>query len=208
MQHPLLRTLMLGGILFLAILITVSMLFALLLGGLPNGVEFQATTNLAFLQILWQGNPWETVKLVLVDKPLVVVEHLDHGTGLQVWGMFYYSGAVLMYLLVSAFTALHWRGLRNSTTKQRVLFAAGTAFVLIGITYFQHAACCTSGPGWALETWLRAKAYTPNPGGMNWVLVYQRMQPWLPAMQTGMLVGGMAMLYLWYLSARKTVIRY
>jgi len=206
MQQSLLRTFMLGGILFPALLIIVNVLSALLLGGLPNGVQFQATTNLAFLQILWQSNPWETVKLVLVDKPLVVVERLDHGTGLQVWGMFYYAGAVLMYLLVSAFIALHWRALRNSTTKQRVLFAAGTATVLIGVTYMQHAACCTSGPGWALEAWLRTKAYTPNPGGLNWVLVYQRMKPWLPALQTGLLVGGMAMLYLWYLSARKMVI--
>jgi hypothetical protein len=207
MQHPLLRTFLLGGIFFPALLMIVSVLFALLLGGLPNGVQLQATSNPAFLQILWQSNPWETVKLVLVDKPLVVVERLDHGSGLQVWGMFYYAGAVLMYLLVSAFTALYWRGLRNSTTRQRVLFAAGTAAVLIGVTYVQHAACCGSGPGWVLETWLRAKAYTPNPGAMNWVLVYQRMQPWLPALQTGVLVGGMAMLYLWYLSAMKTVIR-
>ena len=48
MQQSLLRTFMLGGTLFPALLIIVNVLFALLLVGLPNGVQFQATTNLAW----------------------------------------------------------------------------------------------------------------------------------------------------------------
>jgi len=207
MQNPLLRTFLTGGIIFPALLMIVTLMFALLLGRLPNSVQFEATSNLAFLQILWQDNPWETLKLVLVDKPLVVVEHLDRGTGLQVWGMFYYAGTVLVYLLVSAFIALSWRGLIHSSTKQRILFATGTVSLLIGVTYLRRAECCTSGHGWVLDTWLLAKVYTPDPGTVNWVLVYQFMQPWLPVLQTGLLVGGMAILYLWYLNARKTALR-
>ena len=207
MQNPLLRTFLTGGIIFPVLLMIVSLMFALLLGALPNSVQFEATSNPAFLQILWQDNPWQTLKLVLVDKPLVVVEHLDRGTGLQVWGMFYYAGTVLVYLLVSAFTALNWRGLIHSTAKQRILFATGTAAMLLGVTYLRLVECCSSGHGWVLDTWLLAKAYTPDQGMVDWVLVYQSMQPWLPVLQTGMLVGGVAMLYLWYLSTRKTAPR-
>ena len=206
MQNSLLRTFLIGGIVFLALLAVVNILFALLLGGLPNGVQLQATSNLAFLQILWQDNHWETVKLVLIDKPLVVIEQLHHGTGLQVWGMFYYAGTVLVYLLVSAFTALHWSTLMNSSAKQRVLFTAGVVTVLIGVTCLRLAACCTSSPGWVLDTWLLAKVYTPNLGAVNWVLVYESTKPWLPMLQTGVLVGGMAMLYRWRLSARSPVV--
>lgn len=206
MQNSLLRTFLIGGIVFLALLAVVNVLFALLLGGLPNGVQFQATSNLAFLQILWQDNPWETVELVLIDKPLVVIEQLHHGTGLQVWGMFYYAGTVLVYLLVSAFTALHWSALMNSSAKQRVLFTAGVVTVLIGVTCLRLAACCTSSPGWVLDTWLLAKVYTPNLGAVNWMLVYAFTKPWLPMLQTGVLVGGMAMLYRWRLSARSPAV--
>jgi hypothetical protein len=195
MQRFLLRTLLASGILFPALLIIVIVLFGLLLGGLPNGVQFQPTTNLAFLQILWQGNPWETVKLVLVHKPLLVIEHLEPETGLQLWNMSYYAGTVFMYLLVSIYTAWHWRRLRISSTKQRLFFAAGTAALLIGVTYLQHAACCSSGPGWVLETWLRAKAFTPDIGMVSWIQVYQLMLPLLPVLQMGLLLGGMAMLY-------------
>jgi hypothetical protein len=205
MQNPLLRTFLIGGIVFPALLLVVTGLFALLLGSMPNGVQFQATSDPAFLQILWQDNPWETVRLVLVDNPLVIVQHLQQGTGLQVWGMFYYAGAMLVYLLVSAFTALHWRRLINSTAKQRMLFGAGTVAVLIGVTYLRLAACCTSGPSWILDTWFLANIYTPSPAASNWMLVYQYIQPWLPLIQTGVLVGGMAMLYQWHRSAsRKT----
>jgi len=206
MQNSVLRTFLIAGIVFLALLAVVNILFALLLGGLPNGVQLQATSNLAFLQILWQDNPWETVKLVLIDKPLVVIEQLHHETGLQVWGMFYYVGTVLVYLLVSAFTALHWSALMNSSAKQRVLFTAGVVTVLIGVTCLRLAACCTSSPGWVLDTWLLAKAYTPNLGEVNWMLVYESTKPWLPILQTGVLVGGMAMLYRWRLSARSPAV--
>ena len=206
MQNSLLRTFLIGGIVFLALLAVVNILFALLLGGLPNGVQLQATSNLAFLQILWQDNHWETVKLVLIDKPLVVIEQLHHGTGLQVWGMFYYAGTVLVYLLVSAFTALHWSALMNSSAKQRVLFTAGVVTVLIGVTCLRLAACCTSSPGWVLDTWLLAKVYTPNLGAVNWMLVYESIKPWLPMLQTGVIVGGVAMLYRWRLSARSPVV--
>jgi len=204
MQISLLRIFLLAGILFPVLLITVILLFALLLGGLPNDVQLQPTVNLAFLQILWQGNPWETVKLVLVDKPLVMVEHLDHGSGLQLWGMFYYAGTVLVYLLTATFTALHLRRLRTSTTRQIVLFATGTAAVLISVTYLKLAACCTGGPGWVLDTWLLTYVFTPNTGGMDWMLVYERLQPWLSALQASMLVAGMAILCRWHLGTRKT----
>lgn len=204
MQNPVLRTLLIGGIVFPALLVVVNVLFALLLGGLPTDVQLQATSNPAFLQILWQDNPWETLKLVLIDRPLVVVERLHHETGLQMWGMFYYAGTLLVYLLVCVFTVLHWRDLINSSARQRVLFAAGVVTVLIGVTYLRRAECCTSSPGWVLDTWLRAKVYTPNLGAVNWMLIYQHIQPWLPMVQTGVLVGGMAMLYRWRQSARSS----
>lgn len=208
MQNPLLRTILLGGILFPALLMTVAALFALSLGGLPNGAQLQPTSNLAFLQILWQGNPWETVKLVLVEKPLVMVEHLNPETGLQVWGLFYYAGTVLMYLLLASFTALHLGRLRNSTTRQHILFITGTATVLISVTYLQLAACCTNGPGWAVDTWLLTKVVAPNPGVVNWMHIYERVQPSLPLLQAGMLAGGIAMLYLWYLGTMETPTRH
>jgi len=208
MQNPLLRTILLGGILFPALLMTVAALFALSLGGLPNGAQLQPTSNPAFLQILWQGNPWETVKLVLVEKPLVMIEHLNPETGLQVWGLFYYAGTVLMYLLVAAFTALHLGRLRNSTARQYVLFIAGTATVLISVTYLRLAACCTGGPGWAIDTWLLTKVVTPNPGVVDWMFIYERVQPSLPILQAVMLAGGMAMLCLWYLDTRETSSRH
>ena len=96
--------------------------------------------------------------------------------------------------------------LMNSSAKQRVLFTAGVVTVLIGVTCLRLAACCTSNPGWVLDTWLLAKAYTPNLGAVNWVLVYESTKPWLPMLQTGVLVGGMAMLYRWRLSARSPAV--
>ena len=191
MQNPFFRTLLIGGIAFPALLVVMNLLFALFLGGLPNAIQLQALSDLAFLQILWQDNPWETIKLVWVDMPLGVAERLHDTSGIQLWGMFYYAGTVLVYLLVSAFTGFHWNNLIAGTGRQHLLYVSGVILVLIGVTYLRRAECCTSTPAWALETWLLAKAYMPNPGVVNWIDLYQRVQPWLIAVQTGVLPIGL-----------------
>jgi hypothetical protein len=187
------------SIVFLAISIIVNGVLALLMGSLPNNVQLPVGPGLDFLQILWQANPWETARLVFVDGPLVVIEQRQQETGLQVWGIFHYTGTVLVYLMISVFTAVHRGDLVNGSKKQRALFAAGLITVLIGVTYLRHAACCSSEPGWVLETWLLAKVYTPNAGAADWMLIYARIQPWLPLMQTGVLMSGVLMLYRWRL---------
>ena len=201
MQNSFLRLSVLAGGVFLALLTLAIILFVVLLGGLPSGAQLQAGSNLALLQVLWEDNPWETVKLALSEVPLLVIEEVHQETGLQVWGMFYYAGTALVYLLVSAFTAWHWRALLDSPVTQRILFMAGVVTLLIGVSYLRLAACCTSNPSWVLDTFLLAKVYTPNVGTVNWVQIYERIEPWMTILQTATVVGGMAMLYRWRLSA-------
>ena len=188
----------------MGLVIAVVVLFALLLGGLPNSARLPVTSNMALLQILWQDSPWATIKLVLVDEPLVVIEQVQQATGLQVWGMFYFPGTLLVYLLASAFAASHWSDLVYSSARQRVLFTAGIATLLIGVTYLRRAACCTSNPAWVLDTFLLAKVYTPGPGTVDWMQVYEHLKPWLPILQTGTVLGGMAMLYRWRLNTKSS----
>jgi hypothetical protein len=206
MQNPFFRTLLICGIGFPVLLVVINLLFALFLGGLPNRVQFQAISDLAFLQILWQDNPWETIKLVWVDMPLGVVERLHDASGIQLWGMFYYAGTILVYLLVSAFTGFHWNRLMTGSGRQQLLYVTGVILVVIGVTYLRRAECCTSNPAWALETWLLAKASMPNPGVVNWIDLYQRVQPWLVAIQTGVLMIGLVMLYRWWLCVKPSAL--
>jgi hypothetical protein len=206
MQNSFLRLSLLGGVVFLALLTLAVVLFVVLLGGLPSGSQLQASSNLPLLQVLWEDNPWETVKLALSEVPMVVIEEVHQETGLQVWGMFYYAGTALVYLLVSAFTAWHWRDLLDSPATQRILFMAGVVSLLIGVSYLRLAACCTSNPSWVLDTFLLAKVYTPNVGTVNWVQIYERIEPWMTILQTATVVGGMAMLYRWRLSARSPAV--
>lgn len=197
MQTSLLRFTLIVSFVFLALLIIANGVFALLLGGLPNNVRLPISSSLDFLQILWQANPRETARLVFLDQPLFIIEQRQQGTGLQVWGIFHYAGTVLVYMMISAFTVLYRGDYRKSSHKQRALFASGLVSVLIGVTYIRHAACCTSEPGWVLETWLLTKVYTPNVGAVDWMLAYERIKPWTAAVQTGVLVSGVLMLYLW-----------
>jgi hypothetical protein len=172
MQNSSLHALPVGGAVFLVLVMVVIVLFALLLEGPPNNAQLQAISNLDLYQVLWRDNPWETVKLVLLDEPLLVIEQVQRETGLQVWGMFYFPCTVLAYLLVSDFAASHWGDFIRSSAKQRMLFTAGVVTVLTGATYLWLAACCTSDPGWVLDTMLLAKVYTPNLGAVNWMLLY------------------------------------
>ena len=202
MQNPFFRTLLIGGIGFPVLLVVMNLLFALFLGGLPNAVQLQVIPDLAFLQVLWQDNPWETIKLVWADVPLGVTERVHEVSGIQLWGIFYYAGTVLVYLLVSTFTGFHWNRLMAGSGRQHLLYLFGVILVLIGVTYLRRAECCTSSPAWVLETWLLAKAYMPNPGVVNWIDLYQGVQPWLVAVQTGVLMVGLVMLYRWWLGVR------
>lgn len=199
------RTTINGFLVLPLLFVTMIALSALLLGRLPNAVDALLINNLAFYQILWQGNPLEALKIVVIEKPVLVIEHLDNKSGLQVWGLFYYSGALLVYVLTSVFTAIHWRRLKSSPAKYRFLFVAGVTVSLIGVTYVQRIECCGGGPGWVLDTWLRTKVYTPNAGPVDWLLVYQRIEPWMPALQTGSLLIGFVLLYRWHRGAEQPV---
>jgi len=205
MPTHLARTTIHGFLVLPLLFVTVIALSALLLGRLPNAVDALLINNLAFYQILWQDNPLEALKIVVMEKPVLVIEHLDNKSGLQVWGLFYYLGALLVYVLASVYTAIHWRRLKSSPAKYRFLFVAGVTVLLIGVTYVQRIECCGGGPGWVLDTWLRTKVYTPNAGPVDWLLVYQHIESWMPALQTGTLLIGLVLLYRWHRGAEQPV---
>lgn len=204
MWRSIFHTLLTGCLVFLTITMLMVASLSLLLGNLPNNMYIPDTLNPGFLQILWQDNPLAMLKLVLVEKPLVVIEHFDQKTRTQVWGIFYFSATLLIYLLVSVLTAWQWKRLITCTMRQRLLFAFGALAMIIGVTYLRRAACCSGGANWILETWLLAKVSDPNQGLINWPSFYENIHTLLPLLQTGVILGGVASLFYWHLNTRQS----
>lgn len=190
MKMPLVPAVLSGSILFAFVITGATLLVALLLGGLPNSFQWEALSDPAFLKVLWQANPAETARLVLMEEPWLVVEQRQAATGLQLWGLYFYAGTLFVCLSVSIFTALCWRRLKAASVKQRVLFLVGLLLVVFSVMYLRLLACCGSGPGWVLETWLLSRAYMPDAGGLDWVRIYTLVQAWLPALQAATLLVG------------------
>ena len=206
MWRSILHTFLTGCLVFAAVTIALIVSLSLLLGSLPTDIRIPDTLNPGFLQIMWQDNPSAMLKLVLVEKPLLVIEHFDQKSGMQVWGIFYFSITLLVYLLVSALTAWQWQRLVSCTMGQRLQFALGAFAMIIGVTYLRRAACCSGGANWILETGLLAKVSDPHPGLINWMSVYEGIHSLLPLLQTGVILGGVASLYYWLRKTRQSLL--
>ena len=195
MQNNAIRTILTGTLLLALLCFAVTAFTALLLGYVPNDVDPVLVGNWSFYQMLWRDNALETLKIALVENPLLVVERRDAETGQQVWGLYFYTGTLLIYTLASGFTAMRWQRLQYGAPKYRLFYLLGLIALLLGATYVRRMECCGSGPGWVFDTWLLARAYTPGVGPVDWIELYQVMEPWMWALQGGALLMGVI---LWY----------
>jgi hypothetical protein len=188
------RPLTVGAAVFVILLLLPVVLLALYYRVVPNIIEAPVHQLWQLSGYLFSSNTGAALRLLL-SQPVTIVGRAEIDTGLRVWEVYAYPVPNLILLA----GALHGGVIAMSVHRQRrrrVQVAAGLLLMAIGLSYVRVVACCT-GPGWAIDVWLRGLALTPSPGSLiDWSAWYQRIEPlFLPA-QAALVVGGVALITL------------
>jgi hypothetical protein len=167
-------------------------LFALYYRTVPNIFEMPVFQLWQLLGSLFSSNTEAAFRL-LFSQPVAVIGYLEAGTGLRVWEVYAYPVPTLVLLagvFYGSVVALRFRRQRP----RQVRVAAGISLMAIGLYYVRVSACCT-GPGWAVDVWLRGLALVPAPGGVvDWAAFYQRVESTLLSVQVILVLTGMALI--------------
>lgn len=186
------RPLAVGVGAFAVILLIPVFLFALYYRVVPNIFEAPIHQLWQLSGSLFSSNAGAALRLV-ISQPLALVGYLETGTGLRVWEVYAYPIPTLVLLSSALFGGVIAARGRPPRLAQ-VQLAAGLACVALALSHVRVAACCT-GPGWAVDVWLRGLALTPSPGStIDWPVFYQRIEALLLPAQVMLALAGVALI--------------
>jgi len=140
---------------FLSLIFGETALLVVLNGGFPTEAESPFLSFLPMFQGLWTQNPGGALQ-TLVDREMLILRHMHPGSGIEVWGLYFYPLTVAVLAAVSG--VMGWALGGGWVDKPRGTLThlfVGAAALLLAVTYVRVASCC-SGPAWAVDVLLRA----------------------------------------------------
>jgi hypothetical protein len=183
-----------GLFVFLLLIAGEVAVWTMLVGSLPTDLYVYPARHFDFYRILWTSNAWETIKLLLVDKAVLIVEHRDTTQGIQVWGVFYYALGLAIHGVVALLLGVMWTTGRVRTTGPSLwFFALGAMLLIFATSYARLASCCGAGPGWIVDVWLLSRVYD-SLGAPGWQDVYQLVEGLFGFTQLLLATGGVVLM--------------
>lgn len=194
----------LAGLIALSVLLAVEiMITVVLVGSLPTDIYVYPLRHSGFYKILWASSPWETVKLLLIDKAVLVVEHKESVNGIRVWGLFFYALNLLLHCVVTLLAGVGWvSGRFRKMDKSLMLFALGSCLLIFATHYVYLSSCCGAGPAWIVDVWMLSRVYDPV-ASPDWWGLYQFAERLFIFAQILLATGGAVLMFRgWVLSRR------
>ena len=148
--------LLLPGIVTCEVIIT-----AALIGYKPNQISFLLWDNLEFLMMYFRSEPLDTLKFVLIDRPLFVIESRQENPSVAIWGLHYYSHTVVVHIAVAMVLAHVIKPSQPVRSGPRYVVVVGCGLLILSSLYLYLSSCCTAGANWILHTWLLAIVFNP-----------------------------------------------
>lgn len=186
------RPLTAGAAAFVVLLLLPVVSFALYYRVFPNVFEAPVYQLWQLSGSLFSSNTGAALRLIFF-QPLAIVGYVEAGTGLRVWEAYAYpipTLALLAGALYGGFVVSRGKLARSAA----VQLAVGFGFMALALSHVRVAACCT-GPGWVVDVWLRGFALSPSPGGgIDWPILYQRVETLLLPSQAALAAAGVALL--------------
>lgn len=164
-------------------------------------IQFRSSLleNLGFFVLLADEDPMATLRIILMDNPVFIIQSKHKPTDSTVWSLHYFSLTILVHLLV-AFILSEKVSTKGFWTRLQDLPLSGSILLLCSSIYLLLASCCTDGPHWLLHTWLLAVVFNPITSTNATIQLYQVLKDWFVLLQ--FVVGGLGG-YLLFRSMRK-----
>ncbi len=173
---------------------------ALSTGHMAIQIKSPLLENLGFFMVLAGEDLTATLRIVLVENPLFIVESKYKATDSTAWSLHYFSVTLLVHLLV-AYVASEKVSRQGINTRIQDLPLSGSVLLIASSVYLLLAACCTDGPHWLFHTWLLAVVFNPITSSNATIQLYQVLRDWFILPQLAM--GGLGV-YLLYRHYRQT----
>jgi len=184
--------------LFIMIILIESSIISVVVGSIPNNIDLLFLQNIEMFAGLFNVNPAVALKLILINKPLLVIEKIDVSTGLQLWGLYVMPVSALILSALCLFLIL--LPVKRLTRHQWYWIVSSSVCLLISIIYLRVQACCTANPAWLVDVILLSRVFNPESNNVFWQQAYLMTSPWLSPLQS---VLASASLMGLYFSSRK-----
>jgi len=191
--------------LFTGIVFIEAGLLSLITWSLPNQVDFTLGENLSFFFELFSSNPSAALDLILIHKPVIVIQRIDSLSSSQVWGLYFMPITVLTLLLLAVF--LTW--IKQTSPVPRIWGWICLSAILLSISvfYLRVQSCCTASPSWLLEVMILSRVYSPLLDTIFWQDVYMLILPWLKSIQLLIASSSLLIFYLCVSTQKDITIR-
>ena len=151
--------------------------------------------NIGFFMVLAGEDLTTTLRIVLLDNPLFIIQSKYTSTDSAVWSLHYFSFTLLVHLLV-AYVLSEKISRHGILTRIQDVPFSGSVLLIASSIYLLLAACCTDGPHWIFQTWLLAVVFNPITSSNATIQLYQVLRDWFIVPQLAM--GGLGAYLLWY----------
>ena len=153
--------------------------------------------NMGFYATLAGDDVLMTLRFVLIENPLLIIQSQYRQTETIVWSLHYYPLTLLVHLVLAVVLA-DMRLRFGPAFKYQALPLAGTALLLSSTLYLFLGSCCSGGPNWIMQTWLLAIVFNPVTSSNATILLYQSLIGGFVILQVISGVLGGYMLFYYY----------
>ena len=189
------------AVMLLPIMLTFeAILTGILMGRMPNHVEFLFGENLDFLLLYFSSAPLNTLSYVLLHRPMFIIgAYVQTPEELKVvWGLHFYSYTCLMHIMVAVLLACLVKRVETRRRSQWLLVYSGAGLVLFSSIYLFIASCCTGEAKWLLHTMALAFLSDPSTSSVTALRLYQKFHSFFIWLQLFSVSAGGYLLYRWY----------
>jgi len=189
-------------VLFAGIVLIETALLSLITWNLPNQIDFTLGQNLSFFFELFSSSPSTALDIILVHKPVIVIQRIDTLSNSQVWGLYLMPITILILLLLAVLAI--WIKQTSPMPRIRAWVYLSAFLLSISVFYLRVQTCCTANPSWLLEVLILSRIYSPLLDTLFWQDIYILILPWLKTVQLIIASGSLLILYLCF-STQKNI---
>jgi hypothetical protein len=208
-QARFLRLIRAHGLYFLMILfgiIVCEVIFVTVSTGyFPTDIDVLIWKDMRFFLPYLLEEPLDTLKFILVNKPVLVIESRLDNPSQTVWGLHFYSYSLIAHFI----SALILTGLISPSAspqhERRYQAILGSGLLLVSSVYLYLSSCCTGGANWVIQTVWLAIITDPALSTEALISTYQENEGLFFWTQLVLAVVSFYLIFQWYRSRKSNI---
>lgn len=181
-------------LLLVALFLAETIVIVVFTGHAPTQVASLLLENADFFMVYFADEPLQTLKFLMVDKPLFVIE-AKHTTSVTViWSMQYFASTVIVHFVIALLLGYMIANWPVTTLRLRTTAIIGITLLLLSCLYLYLSSCCTAGANWILHTGILALVLNPLITSSELMGLYELLAGWFDWLQLLVALSGIYLL--------------